>query len=297
LYKFLRISTTHTTIPLHAFLAYRFHFNGGEAINEVYGNANYVDLGERGVDTRLGILNWTIDPRFKEYPWQSPYAYYMNSPIAQKDFNGEGAGDYYNESGEYLGNDGIDDNRVYTVTGDVKPSINNTPLVLLVSDIKYEGTVTSVKLEFNGQANANNSARADGTLEVKQVLDNGKVFTRFRVEAVGGPYGNGAPPNGDYTVDNPRIRSEAGYKRDGFGFSFNLNPQFETQRTDLRLHPDGNNTGTLGCIGLQSSGDVNKQIYNTLRTAINNFGALDLSINITGNPNNQGGGTVPNINE
>lgn len=31
-------------------------------------------------------------------------------------------------------------------------------------------------------------------------------------------------------------------------FSYNLNPQFNTGRYDLRVHPDGNNVGTLGCI-------------------------------------------------
>ncbi len=42
--------------------------------------------------------------------------------------------------------------------------------------------------------------------------------------------------------------------KDGVGFSFNLNPQFSTNRSLLRIHPDGNNEGTKGCIGL--SGDV-----------------------------------------
>jgi hypothetical protein len=115
--------------------------------------------------------------------------------------------------------------------------------------------------------------------------------------AVGGPYGHGAPPNGNYTVDTPRRRTEAGYVRDGFGFSFNINPQFETQRTLLRIHPDGNNTGTLGCVGLQCDGSQGREFYNLLRTAINTGVALNMNININGNLNNQGGGMIPNINE
>jgi hypothetical protein len=90
----VHFATTHTTNSLTALSAYRFHFNGGEAINEVYGNDNYVDLGERGVDTRLGRLNWSIDPRAAEYPWQSPYAYYANSPIWQIDYLGMGDDNY-----------------------------------------------------------------------------------------------------------------------------------------------------------------------------------------------------------
>ncbi len=86
----MHLNKHHTTNILSLFHGHRFGFNGGEAINEVYGKDNYVELGERGVDTRLGKLNWSTDPRAKEYPWQSPYAYYTNSPIWQIDFKGMG---------------------------------------------------------------------------------------------------------------------------------------------------------------------------------------------------------------
>jgi hypothetical protein len=110
----VRYATTHTTNSLTAFSGYRFHFNGGEAINEVYGTDNYVDLGERGVDTRLGKLNWSIDPRAAEYPWQSPYAYYGNSPIWQLDYKGMGStSTHTDKDGKVIAvyNDG--DNNIY----------------------------------------------------------------------------------------------------------------------------------------------------------------------------------------
>ncbi len=48
---------------------------------------------------------------------------------------------------------------------------------------------------------------------------------------VAGGFGNGAPENGDYTVDNYQDRSPTGWynkgmNKDGVGFSFNLNPAF-----------------------------------------------------------------------
>lgn len=95
-------------------LELRFHFNGGEKINEPYGFANYVDLGERGVDTRLGRLNCSIDPRAPEYPWQSPYAYYGNSPIWQLDYKGMGStSTHTDKDGKVVAvyNDG--DNNIY----------------------------------------------------------------------------------------------------------------------------------------------------------------------------------------
>ena len=69
---------------------YRFGFNGGEKTNEIAGIGNYVDLGERGVDSRIARLNWRPDPRTVEYPWQSPYAYHRNSPIVLADYLGGG---------------------------------------------------------------------------------------------------------------------------------------------------------------------------------------------------------------
>jgi hypothetical protein len=72
---------------------YRFGFNGAENLNEVKGAGNTPDLGDRWHDPRLGKIIYRIDRRTAEYPWQSPYAYYANSPIWQIDYNGEGDGD------------------------------------------------------------------------------------------------------------------------------------------------------------------------------------------------------------
>jgi len=125
-------------------------------------------------------------------------------------------------------------------------------VIILEADIKYEGKVSDIKMSFTGDANAKNASQADGVVKVTQVLDNGKEFTRMSVNAISGPYGNGAAPNGDYTVNNFETRTESGYKRDNVGFKFDLNPTFDTKRTALQIHPDGNGpgtvVGTLGCI-------------------------------------------------
>lgn len=64
---------------------YRYGFNGKEEDPE-WGKLHY-ELRE--YDARIGRMT-SIDPRMPEYPWQSPYAYYMNSPIATIDFLGGG---------------------------------------------------------------------------------------------------------------------------------------------------------------------------------------------------------------
>jgi len=219
-------------------------------------------------------------------------------------------GDYYDTDGKYLGNDGIDDNKVYTVNGTSKFSLtdfgeggkyHNNEAKYNENNgdnfwVNYEGNVAETKLTFTGSANAGNSKQADGQINLIQTLENGKEFTMQSIEAVGGPFGNGAPPNGNYTVNGGRLRTEEGYRRDGFGFSFNVEPTFQTGRSLLRIHPDGNLPGTLGCVGLKCSAIQGKIFYNQVNAVTTN-GSINLNINIEGNPNNQGGGFVPNNGE
>jgi len=68
---------------------YRYGFNAAEKIDEYSGLGNTYDLGARIYNPRLGKM-FSPDPREKEYPWQTTYAYYANSPIWQIDYNGEG---------------------------------------------------------------------------------------------------------------------------------------------------------------------------------------------------------------
>ncbi|MDI9359139.1 MAG: hypothetical protein QM528_09330, partial [Phycisphaerales bacterium] len=93
---------------------YRFGFNSAEKENEIAGIGNTYDLGARMYNARLGKM-FSPDPKESIYPWQSTYAYFKNSPIAQLDFDGEG--DYYDKKGSHLGNDGKKDNLAYTSTG------------------------------------------------------------------------------------------------------------------------------------------------------------------------------------
>jgi RHS repeat-associated protein len=90
----VHFATTHTTNQLHAFSAYRFHFNGKEADNEVYGEDNAYDFGARIYSSRLGIF-MSIDPRTKDFPFWTPYLFAANLPTKYIDVNGEGPGDLF----------------------------------------------------------------------------------------------------------------------------------------------------------------------------------------------------------
>lgn len=71
-------------------------------------------------------------------------------------------------------------------------------------------------------------------------------------EGVSGPYGRGSLPPGQYKGDNIRKRKDnRGMRCNAEGWSLDIEPEnFSTDRTDLRIHPDGNRPGTLGCIGV-----------------------------------------------
>jgi hypothetical protein len=71
---------------------YRYKWNGTEAIKELYGEDEGYDLGSR-IFHALIARQLSPDPREAEYPWQSTYAYYANSPIWKIDYKGEGNGD------------------------------------------------------------------------------------------------------------------------------------------------------------------------------------------------------------
>lgn len=71
---------------------HRYGWNGAEKDDEIAGSGNHYDLGLRHYSPRLGRM-FSIDPRATEYPWQTPYAYHRNSPIANVDYLGGGDGD------------------------------------------------------------------------------------------------------------------------------------------------------------------------------------------------------------
>jgi len=67
---------------------YEFGFNGKENIDEIYGDDNFVDFGERGYDCRIG--RWlSVDNLTGIYPNVSPYVFVLNNPIQNIDPDGQ----------------------------------------------------------------------------------------------------------------------------------------------------------------------------------------------------------------
>ncbi|MEA3495534.1 MAG: RHS repeat-associated core domain-containing protein, partial [Bacteroidota bacterium] len=72
--------------------SYRYGFNGMEKDDEVKGTGNHYTTHFRQYEPRFG--RWfSIDPLVKNFPWQSPYVAFDNSPIYKNDPRGDAAKD------------------------------------------------------------------------------------------------------------------------------------------------------------------------------------------------------------
>ncbi|MBL7788683.1 MAG: hypothetical protein JNL75_02480 [Chitinophagales bacterium] len=91
---------------------YRFGFNGKEKDNEIYGDGNAVDFGARVHDPRLG--RWlSVDKKFQNSPYFTPYNFAANNPIVYIDPDGN-TEFYFN--GEHIGSDKIENGLIGIVT-------------------------------------------------------------------------------------------------------------------------------------------------------------------------------------
>lgn len=104
-----------------------------------------------------------------------------------------------------------------------------------------------------------------------------------------GGFGLGSIPNGTYEVSGGYMRNDkSGMISDGVGYSFVLtqegmaagtadDPRYGTDRSLLRIHPDGNNAGTEGCIGIIGNAEVQRAFYEQAQAlAAANGGAFTL---------------------
>jgi RHS repeat-associated protein len=296
---------------------YRYGFNGKEKDNELKGEGNSYDFGARMYDPRIG--RWfATDPLEAKYSNMSPYIYCANNPIIYIDPDGRdwvegknGNITWRKDVSSKNQAEVLKEGEIYR--GKSYERIKEWSDVTLkngnkVSDIVLENYGSNKKITYSKMTSASISVVGSiidddptkagyGQLSINLKFANGqnRDVENGYFEISAGGFGNGAPENGNYTVTNYNDRSKKsgwynkGMNRDGVGFSFNLNPLFKTGRTDLRIHPDGNNFGTKGCIGLLDEASALNRFSLMIRCIMRHQnGAIPLTINIGGNPNNDG---------
>jgi RHS repeat-associated protein len=81
---------------------YRFGFNGMEVDDEVKGDNNSLDFGARIYDPRIGRF-LSLDPKWKSFPFMSPYVFAGNNPLRFIDKEGNNPDDVIKLSLDDLG--------------------------------------------------------------------------------------------------------------------------------------------------------------------------------------------------
>ncbi len=117
---------------------------------------------------------------------------------------------------------------------------------------------------MSGNLIFNKIAKGTGTIVYGEL-----IWGAEKYNVVSGGHGNGALPDGLYTI---KIRhAVVGTKgkmkpglidpksKKGKGWFLPIEPKFKTKRNELGIHPDGNLPGTEGCVGLQ--GDDSQKFW------------------------------------
>ena len=116
-------------------------FGGMEYDESFNGTLNTYDFGARNYDPALG--RWmNVDPLAEGMRKFSPYNYAWDNPIIFIDPDGMW-GKYFGIDGEYIGDDGIDDNKVYTV--EVSPATDDSGVSVEVTEVGVESDLVNTK--------------------------------------------------------------------------------------------------------------------------------------------------------
>jgi hypothetical protein len=127
----------------------------------------------------------------------------------------------------------------------------------------------------NGEARIDRQPRGPG-LATGNITVNGNTY-RFN----SGSSRLFSTPTGEFRVTAHRnSRNDAGFVRDGVGYSFLMedprrpgsdrfyDPRAGRDRTHLRIHPDGGATGTAGCIGIVGDAATQRRFRNDLNAEL-----------------------------
>ena len=210
----------------------------------------------------------SMDPIAEKYFSISPYAYCAGDPVNLVDKKGMFIGKYYSYNGDYVGFDGLPDNRVYLVNDDTINEYNKL-------DQRY------VSFEINFMVLNENAEEVDGLIIITREEDDSGTKGQFEVVGEGGFFGFTLEPSGEPTVVanknrpiptglyNTEVRAEGDFAGD---FAFRIyNDNVSIQRGILG-HVGNTKKDSTGCIlfGMSRRGSY---LLNS-KVAMSNFRAF-----------------------
>lgn len=114
------------------------------------------------------------------------------------------------------------------------------------------------------------------------------VHLRCQFPILSGGYGRGYLDLGDYSIRGlitpdkiEKMSNPKPYQTDGYGFAFPMTPLFETNRTGIWMHPDGNIPGSLGCVVWTEDKKFNENLYELVKVALSIQGTIPVNVRDT----------------
>ena len=251
-----------------------YKYNGKEL--DTANGLNWYDYGARHYDAVLGRWH-VVDPLAEKYYSTSPYGYCLNNPVKYIDPTGMFVGDYYDRQGNFLGTDGIDDNKIYLLNKDYEAILNDVNLLPILSEI-LANELKNNSSEVQGLIIQNRIEEGNNyTISEFYTISDGQDVNGYMLEPAG-PSTSIANqdrriPEGVYNIKN--------YSSDNYPNNFVLYNEDVSKDRKILYHIGNDGEDTEGCVlpgSIKGSGVVydSKKKFDELRIFITGNGVLDV---------------------
>ncbi len=166
---------------------YRYGYNGQEKLDEVKGDGNTVEFKYRIDDPRIGRF-LSIDPMYKSYPWNSPYAFAENRVIDGIDLEGA----EWDQSTDAKGNTKV------SVNTNFKPAPE-------LSAEQVQTYKTAISRQLDETLKASSGGKVSGSVSYNGGTENGRAIPLLSITAVK----HKKDASGYYTVDGVTVPGQA----------------------------------------------------------------------------------------